>query len=605
MSFPNNSYGAPYVNIYFEGPNGVIPLQVRLTEFKFSFTDSDGRTMSATIKSDVATLPDLPEYQEKAKWVVTWGYIQGKSITRTMYIRDIVPRYDTEGLTFTIKLKDLAHFMDKDGGRNTFEDQSALDIAKALADKNGLDGVKVDDGVNPPTIYGNNPLAEGVLPQPFTNQASSSSTYVYKPGAQGFVVQPSNVQANKSSTTLIKEALAKDIGGPYNLTSEEGYLIIRKLNLNKKPIKTYYYRHDDGNLISFTPETKNESHQKASAAMSTTVVDSLNKTFSNITVDQATDNTGDPSATTLGEAIVDPTTANQTPQPQSTGIGSKILSGANYVGNAINQASFDILNTVSFGAYKQIIGPSDNITKIQSSAGIAKTFTRTNTNVNYWDFGWKPATENTSTILGGPGIMDEVVQPNPQAPGPLDESLAALNNERRLRALEKNPGKAVVIGEPNLVEAQVVTFMGLAHKQSGNYYLCDVTHVIDVHRGYLCELSTLRNSNLLTGNDPQCLIKGKDFGVDSNLEVGPINSTTTPTTTIPTPTAAGLNPARVDIITMPGIMTDNGLLTDKSKIYYFPDEPDAYGRPGAHYKFDSTPILGAPNGSWSRKPGTP
>lgn len=470
MIFNDIGFGAPHIKVIWDSPEGPKELQERITDFEYQFTDDDGDRCRVVIKSDIATLPDNKEYQELAKWKISWGYIKGKfSEIRTVVVRDVVSMYDKEGLTLTVKLTDRASYIKQKASRKVYANATALDIAKDVAANNDLD-LAVDDGKETtkitPAVYSNNRVegyANNALPGTGSTFATSN-TFTKRPIIEEqFVKQESNVQGNKNDFATLKNALSKDPTGPWNIDNRDETITIRKRNLNKKPIGTYYYRHDEGTLLNFTPETKNETQGNSATELSTGVWDSLNKAYSEVSALQNLD---------LGEGLM-----------------------------------------------------GDNTQKKDFVDGSTRTYT----NIGYGESGqyWKPATENTSIIIIGEEDKfqktektDDAIINNPEGAGGLGPGLSQLANNRRNQALQKNPAKCLVVGNPLLKSSEVLTFLGLAKKFSGNYYICKATHRITIHDGYKTDLELLRNSTGKTGNDPEWLVDGNEYGLSKNKQVG-------------------------------------------------------------------------------------
>jgi len=462
MTFNDLGYGAPFTKIYFESKDGTIELQERVEDFTYTYNDDDGDTLAVTIKSDIPTLPDEAAFQEKAKWVVKWGYIGGAiSKERTVFVRDVDPTFNKEGLTMVIRCSDKAAIAKENASKNCYDNQSALDIAKDVATNNDL-GLKVDDGEKEYTILEvNNNRSEGYnVNSPLKGSTNATyNTFTKRPLIeQTFVKQESNVQGNKNDIALIKDTLAKDPSGPWLCDSRDEYLIIRKRNLHKKPVGVYYYRHDEGTLISFKPETKNESHGKSGAKLSTGIWDSLDKAYSEVSTLQQLDK-------------------------------NESLMGDNVRTDLVNGSTRTYQNI----EYAETIKP------------------------------WKPATENTSIIILGTEeqeIKKDDTLNNPDAAGGLGPGLSRLSNNRRNQALKTNPATATLVGNPILESSDIISFLGVAKKFAGNYYACEVIHRINFNIGYLVDTKMLKNSTGITGNDPDWLVNGKDFGLTKSKELG-------------------------------------------------------------------------------------
>lgn len=477
MKFNDLGFGAPIIKAFFLGKKGPEDISVRITKFVYTYAEEGEDLCEITISTDIVTLPDEPAYQEAAKWQISWGYLGGEmGPQRKVEVIDIKAKYVVEGLTLDLKLASAAYIIKQKSSQNSNSNiTTTTDPLETWDNFEGPEGEVIDK---------EKPFYNPTPPEKSTDYVVGVSAWAG--GSYNFMHDDSKVKAikmkevdvsvdlNKVKTTpgndtnynTLRKALDKTPGGPHLINSRDNKITIAPRNLGAKPFGTYYYRHNHGTLLEFTPETKNERYGSQATNPSTTIWDSLGKTSEDIVVPDALD--GQPR---LGDVFYTPVPGYKPPGWDR-----------DYPGASMDRKSARVGFYLGAGLNRKV----------------SSVITRSPTWVNV----------STQKV-----VSDE-------AAGDRDGVISSIINDRRNTALERNPATAKVVGNPKITSEMVLTFLGLAKKFSGNYYVDKAVHTIDTVSGYITDLSLKRNSQGLTKDTPPWLIDGKEFGVEKNKQVG-------------------------------------------------------------------------------------
>ena len=310
-------YGAPFVRVFttlikrgvnitfdFKSPHEVTD---NIDYFSYKHSEEADDYAQIVIKSQDVTLPDKPEYQENIGWTIIWGYMptpenpQGLvSAPRKVYIREIEPDYNSDGLTLTIKAYDKASYLKSTSRKAVYSGKDGVtvgDVAKTLADVNGLDlegsfptkgNLQVDTYA---ITAGDEKFANWYRMNWAKNNPKAAQdrtlNNLYIPGL--FKVNEELIQGNQSDWNMLKRQLDKEKNGPFVLEGRDDKLIIKKRNLGKAPIKAYEWKGEDGELLKFRPETKNRSNKAASTQVTVGTFDPEQKIYYEGSASEVTD----------------------------------------------------------------------------------------------------------------------------------------------------------------------------------------------------------------------------------------------------------------------------------------------------------------------------
>jgi len=498
-------YGAAFVRLYFKDTE----LSAQVSRFDYEYYEEGDDVCKLEIKLEDRNSPDKPEWQEKSQLKVLWGYIGGDSRTRKIYIQQIAWSFEKDGITAKIEATEKAVSMKYQDSQEVHKNISLLGLAhkfakkhdlKALLEVNNfgsLEFLAPGDRVEPLSQYlirnrnlitqRDKRVASGKfsLTIPITDElikqttkedlttlrdflgGFSGSTHVktqydidqekgnrVPQRLSDFGTQQNAPQANKTDAQFLSEAAMKAPGGPWIVDTRDDELIIKKRNFRQPPYKSYNFGGDEGNIIEFTPVSKNRS--RAAKAM--------NIGFQN----------WDP-------ALKSVVTGNAN---AANGYSEEELSQYVQVYKFYKNAQDHKLGNLTIGDLVPKLLPSIN--RFNFNAGADNTANFSNTplyrlqNVNTRVEALKGAIEDYTQNLYNNTF-------NPSAKNAVDAYNQA-NNLRKSNELKLNPATATMVGDPNLIVGILITIMGVSQKYSSNYYVIKATHSIVPGTGYMVNL---------------------------------------------------------------------------------------------------------------------
>jgi len=227
--------------------------------------------------------------------------------------------------------------------------------------------------------------------------------------------------------------LADKQGEEIHIVGHDNKLGITYRNFNQKPIYTYKYADEFGELLSFKPELKN---RKAKAAAS-----SVNYQFNNPTDKANLISTGKADITNGNQPIV--------------------------LGEGQNQPNAEKRMSLSDSLY-------------------IETGLRPSAEYSPWPY------RSTEEV-----IRASQMNTNKDLTLPTDDKIEArlLAEKDRVTALSKqNIGMAEVVGNPILESGRIVRIENVSEKYSGNWYIVKAVHTLTASNGYRTQLSISRNA---------------------------------------------------------------------------------------------------------------
>lgn len=435
-----NGAGTPYIFVTdFEG--NIITEQI--TRFSYVFSEESDDMTTIIFEYSDPLFPDKKAVQENRFLIVKWGYREKPSEynTKKIYIRECVPDYSESSMTLEIKCTDKASYIRNNKPKKTHEG-NPIEITKKIAEENGLTFdenlyISEQDEQTRSKISSNN--YDG-LPQPGTNDMR-----------------------------FLNDMWNEQDGGPYTVEGREDSLIVRRKNYNQKPKKTITYGKEPRQLLRFKPETKNRMYGKKAKKNTFTYFDPISKTVKTFTIGAAQDKT-----TRLGE--VD--------KENKDYFISAVLANNTIADN--------------LAEHPDDATPPSQFDKGWGGKYHGESLLNQNDNTNTLPVVTRDKLKQYSPVaLSLAGNGDGNGNPGWDA----EREMAAAINERQNAANETNPGTAVMIGDP-LVECSIImTFLGIAKKYAGNYYIVRSQHDISRDNGYTVELSFKRNAHRKTGNE--------------------------------------------------------------------------------------------------------
>ena len=461
-------FGAPFAKVF----NDSREMQVKVKNFTYSHDEEKDDSCTISIEDTDVTLPDKEEFQEGAKLHVIWGYVVDNwdrrhgipyrsSQRRIVYVRNIKATFNRQGVILTLTCYDKLSRARQVTSQKVHKDVTIEDVAKANAEKHGLEYISQEDLEGTFELINTRNLS--ILNEDANNETSIDETsHRVLVDFRKYVVLP---QGNKSDKDLMDDMAMREPGGPWVVDGRDDKITVRKRNLNQKPIKTYEFGGGNFELLSFTPETKGRA-----------------KAASSINIETAGFNAK------LKEVI------------QSN---SNIISNAN---------SEDFLGEEADGSVrgseveKSTETDVDNIEpELADTSGTnpgGKLFadipfhTVDPTDLSILDDGgsWTSEVDNTAVKVNVGTSVGADQNTHLDTVGDAEEAQAWGDNARASSALKKNPGTAVCIGDPNVVSGKVITIFNVSKKYSGNYYIISATHNPNHPGGYVMTLKLTRNA---------------------------------------------------------------------------------------------------------------
>lgn len=564
----------PYVKVFnAKGEQ----LNDRINMFTYKYSEENDDECILQIESDDPFIADNPNFQEGQKLSVEWGYIDsGESVSRIVYIFETVTDYGDSGvrLSLTCHEKFAITKMNKAstslGVNQTSKNDTQVlalgaDVIEALqisviTDKSQTSqkflkelGIEFKD---------NGSRIELTSSGWVDNRSSKSAGYqpnqnyglTYNKGSQvtkGVDISkgyPDMIYFNATSSTYktLRKYLDKLPGGPFVIDSRDDSVTIRTRNYNQDPVREYAYKGEDGELLSFTPESKNRQFARGSSRTSATSWDAKSKVGIKST---SSGNKG----TTLADNFIEnsflqgiwsqypssrPYDLNKLLIPQEKAKAKAKAAAA----KKQEDSSWKNRPMDYNGGYDMMTDPVIKASK-DTEARRAKTETKAVADrigmsptggkvkppkdwkppttvdddgeiVRYYEVtelgGAKPARQRKangtfSAAVNTTRVDSRHIMPIYDEPVGVPESSKQMGNEGSDAAnkakgfssnskadsqLENNPASARTIGNPFLAVGVLITITNVSKKHSGNYYVKEVEHQIG-DDGYNCTIGKL------------------------------------------------------------------------------------------------------------------
>lgn len=477
----------------------------KIVSFKYKFDEAGDDICEITIESDKVDLPDNPAYAQGKRLKVKWGWLNGKvAKQRTVWIWDTKDEYESDG---NCKLHLICH------------DLFALAKMDSVANKNLT---QVKRGV--PIVFSTSVLGNLALDVDGGNTELADllkESQINLHGVKGKDFGKGNTivsyfNGNQSTFFGLRNYLDRLPGGPYVIDSRDDRVLIRTRNFQARAKFTYSYKQENGQLISFTPETKNRHKKKNAEKISITTWDHDSKeaaTFSSQSGKHTDIVLANGKTLDLSQLSKDLADLNK-PKPQfSTQAINKVISHNGHI-----YTSEEIHSELEKPRYKEPPNPNSLLGKIAiiskninvrdsnptndlSEAEVAdkliisrgsmsdgtkvvKIFLGDKTGV---DRGTHTTVARDAVAMASKTYAlvndDESSSRNLLSNDDYIKAKGFAENLRKNAELEMHPAKMELIGEPELEVADIITIKNVALKDSGNYYTKECEHKID-HQGY-------------------------------------------------------------------------------------------------------------------------
>lgn len=511
------SYGSPYYLIEYVGKDGRrTDLSKFVTRFEYTHAEAEDDTCRLSLKLLSPDTLDSPAFDYRSEWSVKWGYIDGVSHSEKVYLEEVNPQFEADGLSVNITLHDKYSIAKKQGSRGIVGENTPLptalhnvakpigvkamistellskqdeqnpnnlsitgrktvinvntanteDFSRAMRKQRAVDQVKKFVEIEPGKkvdMYDAYPALERLAAEvPGTKNLIETDQIHDEKDLRDYLYLRSRPMpmAGKSKAQVIKE-LAKKYGivQPVVVTGHSDKVYLKAKNTNLPPSKFFEYGGADGLLISFSPETRHKNLQADATSQITSSWDAMNKTalLTNLTKE-----------------------ANDK------------LNGA-----AKEQSSLQSRDGYVRIAPKGAEGPDGTISSLGffergSNVGLQGLF--------YNGSGGVTAVDNTAP----PRLTNiRLVQPDP-----IQESRAVITPQEIASAINMGgqnitraeynitPGTFAMMGDPEVLSGMVINFKGVSKRYNGNYYVVKAVHLVESSGGYMV------SGELIKSNEP-------------------------------------------------------------------------------------------------------
>lgn len=525
----------PYVRLYYQQRE----LSANVDNFSYIYSEqsSDICTLKLTFTDIGGLQPEI--FKDKSEFVITWGYIGEQGISKKIYLKQSVWKYEKDisvDLTFTDKAGDMTGSTSKE----VFNHANILDVARHIADKHGLN-MKVeipalspnDDGVQtlslseveaafkkaggvPDTSKSKPALNSGpkneygkaIVPLQTPGQIDSAPKIVWDDIHLGYIdvrktidtahnVYTSIPQAGRSDRQFLNEVGNEDPEGSTIALTSGDELIIKKRNFNKKPYRAYEYHGQDGEVLQFSPEYRRYEKSGPASAMVYGGFDKFSKQYFegaanniNNSLDQAISNFQDEirflkginPASDLGDFVINNGTLGYSQRQVQRMVGPPA--------------------GTTFGRQNNFFNEADNtIALLREGAG---TFL---------------SVQNGIDILEG-NIKDLYNQAKYIYDNSTNNVVDAFNKASNYNVdatLKQNPATLEVQGDINLKVMDIITMLGVMEPHLGNYYIIQAEHEISRGSGYTVRMTLVRDGNAFKFKKA---LDVRKFGRKANDKVG-------------------------------------------------------------------------------------
>lgn len=454
-----------------------------------------------TIKDSDISIVDSPQFQEKIELRVMWGFAGGPfSPTRKVYIDNLKYKYGSYGVEISVSALDKGSNLAINKSRTTYKNKTISEVTQDIAYTNGLKYTPVpftEDDYKMPLgsdLWGEKGMGfqaqeiESTIPDNMKKRANIS-----------LFETKINYSQTTSDLFTLNYLMARADGGPFVVETRDDTIRIGVKAMGSKPVKSFTWKGGTGELISFDPESKNES--KATEVVSGGW-DEENKEYLEGSATELTDD---------------------------------------------NDRLSDFVNLKGSIKSSEATRDLKKYQEFQLSAGTARASTseedgvfskKTNTKITNATPGYKKENQDGSTnyipyrtdvklfdpILDGYSekTFDPKLDPFSNklekrtqfvsmfgSEKPIDEnnpsSVAA--NELTNATLESNPGSCEIVGEPSLESNQVITIIGVSKKHSGNYLITECEHNLGTTYTVSCKLRRNATGSVSTTNPNKVDVK--------------------------------------------------------------------------------------------------
>lgn len=519
--------------------------------------DEEGNDCATIIINELDhDAPDKAEWQEDAKLRVKWGYIHGNSAERLVYLKDLKWEFTKAGRKLTLQAYEKGATTKQTKSKGLYTDTDLPTLIQKTAEKHALKAyvqvpLKPGETASQPLklaiakyLNDTDPNSRFTKARNLAREADQVSG-----GGRSYLSQQimsdlqfdfskkTNVpQANKTDAHLLKEEGLKEPGGEWLAETRDDDIILKRRDYNKKPYKTYIYEGGTGELLSFTPETKNKSKLGAAVNAMFSFWDQKSKEFMQ-GMAQANAELMDQKMIYLSKWMRDsgliPKAYLLKPKKREDLTGLIIN---NFTG--VSSSDENSVLSVYQKSLSKIILSEDKLIQgeeIKDKNDVVGTIYIPLGGVPDKNYGTTNPVDNlrrpdlvAQREVTGEELKKMVTEAELTATGSVhsvtaeseEEAFAKANNPRENSDIKRNPALALIVGDPLIETGEVITFQGLGVKYSGNYYNIKCTHTVEPQSGYTTSIELARNGHNIKASSSDQAVKrafrqiNKELGVD-------------------------------------------------------------------------------------------
>lgn len=524
-TFFTSMLGTVLVKVYYKETE----LQHVIERFEYVYDEEGDDSCCITFNTLGADSPNLPEFQDRAILKVIWGYVSGQTKERIVTVDDPKWQFDKNGRKLQLDCINKGVTAKQTRSKKMYKKTKLPDIAKEVAERQGLNGyMEVSDNED-----GENKLID-LRAEDWKNQTNEEfREYAQIP------------QANKTDAQLLEEYGRKEPNGNWIVETRDDSLIIKKRNFSKKPHRAYTFEGGNGELFSFSPETKNKSKMGNAVAAISSHWNGMLKKYTQIIQTQLEAHR----KVYLGEYF------------KKSGFTEVISTNPLYQGPYQNKYNKKKKYTITAQDFKDNPEKAETVANrvLEEQANKKAKGKKNVLGVEVDDYGEQKVwgydygtrkdnygSDNTRAIVRGrvPVFGEDLIK-NADADfkaktGNIDANQALLNNlhdptsdnEDNAAApasnsvgrnnLKRNPATALVWGDVDLMCGIILSILNVGEKYEGNYWVMKCTHTIEQASGFTVSIEMGRNGhNIKSSTNEEALKKAgksinKEMGQDSN-----------------------------------------------------------------------------------------
>lgn len=562
----SEGYGAPFFRVYYNKQE----IKEVGDRFQYVYSEEDDDECSITVRLEKPEDVDKPEFQEKARLQVIWGYIGGKTKTRIVYIHQAVPEFGKDGIVLNLECSEKAAVLMKSATERTiYKDEGILGVLMDKANKHGLiatveitgyEGVRLE----PIKDTGTATIKEGKLE--FVKRMNTEKARLGYEKMKKDAARPRTADEQKKlqiagealkkdhdKYTKIKAEVKKDLIKQDGIATDAKVEQLTQLRMGNTDLPDYLSGlgfTGDGNLPQAGKSDKqflDDLGRRTSGGK--TIVNSRDD---NITLRKRNFNQIPYRSYEYqgrdGELIsFKPMTKNKPAKGNSSAMNfsgwtpekKQFFLGQSDPTNPANDPA--LANALNVIAQDRVI----------SKAGGGKTVVEYHT-VDYFNVGIQEVDPKFPRI---DKTFHHSVPGEVKVPVTVDDQITALeraiqnyvggvkdkqkdlynsmginldsaynqaSNLREENELKMNPASMQVWGDPLVEDGIVVTIVHASKKHSGNYYVGKSTHVIDKSSGYMMDMELWKQGHNIISSDDYT--RAEDSGRTPNKTIGTTQS---------------------------------------------------------------------------------